>query len=379
MNHLHPRGRPLHHGVPRPEPVEPRLPAPPRRPRSRRSRARRSPSSRDDRASRRKPVGGSNTRSSDRRASMCAGCRSRRQFLVTSAPSAGEPSGASILRKPSAGATATAALGASRPRVLATAARGPTIIATPPRRRRRTWGGFDEASPRTEGREAADGRHGLLHEVPREARVRGLARHPEERPAGAAGHVPVCGTKLTKILGMDAAKAMGWSALSRRRLPAASNQLSRTDELLGTDHDGSRRPFRWRAARSATVVSSKTSCTARATSAQNPCSPQRESGSTCGRTARGRTPDTSDPRSRPRPAPSVIWRRPAPGGTPRPPPGSSPPDRPSKSARAAAPGTGAGSAGAPRSHAPARARLRSAALDELDHRSHRVLELLRRP
>jgi hypothetical protein len=31
------------------------------------------------------------------------------------------------------------------------------------------------------------------------------------RPA-LQGTCPVCGTKLTKILGMDAAKAMGWSA-----------------------------------------------------------------------------------------------------------------------------------------------------------------------
>jgi hypothetical protein len=31
------------------------------------------------------------------------------------------------------------------------------------------------------------------------------------RPA-LQGSCPVCGTKLTKILGMDAAKAMGWSA-----------------------------------------------------------------------------------------------------------------------------------------------------------------------
>ena len=31
------------------------------------------------------------------------------------------------------------------------------------------------------------------------------------RPA-AQGTCPVCGTKLTKILGMDAAKARGWSA-----------------------------------------------------------------------------------------------------------------------------------------------------------------------
>jgi hypothetical protein len=30
------------------------------------------------------------------------------------------------------------------------------------------------------------------------------------RPA-LQGTCPVCGTKLTKILGMDAAKAMGWS------------------------------------------------------------------------------------------------------------------------------------------------------------------------
>jgi hypothetical protein len=31
------------------------------------------------------------------------------------------------------------------------------------------------------------------------------------RPA-AQGTCPVCGTKLTKILGMDAAKARGWTA-----------------------------------------------------------------------------------------------------------------------------------------------------------------------
>jgi hypothetical protein len=31
------------------------------------------------------------------------------------------------------------------------------------------------------------------------------------RPA-MQGTCPVCGTKLTKIMGMDAAKAMGWSA-----------------------------------------------------------------------------------------------------------------------------------------------------------------------
>ena len=31
------------------------------------------------------------------------------------------------------------------------------------------------------------------------------------RPA-LQGTCPVCGTKLTKILGMDAAKAMGWKA-----------------------------------------------------------------------------------------------------------------------------------------------------------------------
>ncbi len=31
------------------------------------------------------------------------------------------------------------------------------------------------------------------------------------RPA-VQGSCPVCGTKLTKILGMDAAKAMGWTA-----------------------------------------------------------------------------------------------------------------------------------------------------------------------
>ena len=31
------------------------------------------------------------------------------------------------------------------------------------------------------------------------------------RPA-LQGTCPVCGTKLTKIIGMDAAKAMGWSA-----------------------------------------------------------------------------------------------------------------------------------------------------------------------
>jgi hypothetical protein len=31
------------------------------------------------------------------------------------------------------------------------------------------------------------------------------------RPA-LQGTCPVCGTKLTKIMGMDAAKAMGWSA-----------------------------------------------------------------------------------------------------------------------------------------------------------------------
>ena len=31
------------------------------------------------------------------------------------------------------------------------------------------------------------------------------------RPA-MQGSCPVCGTKLTKILGMDAAKAMGWKA-----------------------------------------------------------------------------------------------------------------------------------------------------------------------
>jgi len=31
------------------------------------------------------------------------------------------------------------------------------------------------------------------------------------RPA-TQGSCPVCGTKLTKIMGMDAAKAMGWKA-----------------------------------------------------------------------------------------------------------------------------------------------------------------------
>jgi DNA polymerase II large subunit len=31
------------------------------------------------------------------------------------------------------------------------------------------------------------------------------------RPA-LQGKCPVCGTKLTKIMGMDAAKAMGWTA-----------------------------------------------------------------------------------------------------------------------------------------------------------------------
>ena len=40
------------------------------------------------------------------------------------------------------------------------------------------------------GKEAADGRRGLLHEVPREARVRGQLGHLEERPPGDAGHVP---------------------------------------------------------------------------------------------------------------------------------------------------------------------------------------------
>src|SRR4029453_16290245 len=61
------------------------------------------------------------------------------------------------------------------------------------------------------------------------------------RPA-LQGTCPACGTKLNKILGMDAAKAMGGPAPG-----------------------------------SAAFVPSKTCWTAVATSAQNPCSPQRES------------------------------------------------------------------------------------------------------
>ena len=53
---------------------------------------------------------------------------------------------------------------------------------------------------------------GLLHEVPGEAGVRrAVVTLKNGRPA-LQGTCPVCGTKLTKILGMDAAKAMGWSA-----------------------------------------------------------------------------------------------------------------------------------------------------------------------
>ena len=94
------------------------------------------------------------------------------------------------------------------------------------------------------------------------------------RPA-AQGTCPVCGTKLTKILGMDAAKARGWSRLTRDR-PRAG-QFRRDSSWSGAISVGPEVTPRWRAARSATVVSWNTCCTARATSAQNPCSPQRES------------------------------------------------------------------------------------------------------
>src|SRR6266480_5038630 len=46
------------------------------------------------------------------------------------------------------------------------------------------------ATAAARGREASDGRRGLLHEVPREARVHRLAGHAQERTPRAAGHLP---------------------------------------------------------------------------------------------------------------------------------------------------------------------------------------------
>ncbi len=53
------------------------------------------------------------------------------------------------------------------------------------------------------------------------------------RPA-AQGTCPVCGTKLTKILGMDAAKASGWAPA--RRVPSIETR----QQLLGCDHGRTR-------------------------------------------------------------------------------------------------------------------------------------------
>ena len=46
------------------------------------------------------------------------------------------------------------------------------------------------------------------------------------RPA-LQGTCPVCGTKLTKIMGMDAAKAMGWSGPVTLRLATSARPAVR--------------------------------------------------------------------------------------------------------------------------------------------------------
>ena len=124
------------------------------------------------------------------------------------------------------------------------------------------------------------------------------------RPA-SQGTCPVCGTKIERDPGQDEAKSRGWSPPPPRRGPRSvqpRQQLFRGDEGLApacSSGGGPRGP--------PPSSDRKTSCTARATSAQNPCSPHRESGEArVVARARGRTSGRSGPRSRRRSRAIVI-------------------------------------------------------------------------
>jgi hypothetical protein len=74
-----------------------------------------------------------------------------------------------------------------------------------PHGRGRPWDGLEEG-----GSQMADTAYCMKCRQKREFEGH-LVTLKNGRPA-MQGTCPVCGTKLTKIMGMDAAKAMGWSA-----------------------------------------------------------------------------------------------------------------------------------------------------------------------
>src|SRR6476620_1021501 len=115
----------------------------------------------------------------------CAGARSRRWILprVSVAPGGPPSYAAGRFNATSYVLASRARAGHHRGRPPSRAASG--YVRLPPGEHTRS-----AATAVARGREASDGRRGLLHEVPREARVHRLAGHAEERPPRAAGHMP---------------------------------------------------------------------------------------------------------------------------------------------------------------------------------------------